>query len=503
MEPLGIVIPRDEEDLLTTLRIAAEHDVPVTARGAATGITGSCLGKGLIIDTSRYMDQIREININKEYAICEPGVVQDRLNEALGSFGYRLGPETSTGNRATIGGMLANNSAGAKSLLYGSMRDHILSVRLALQGGTILECTPLSDEQFNHKLHLKNSEGDIYRGLDKVLKKYREDIERNTPDIPRHVCGYNLKGLLRDSSHNLSQIIVGSEGTLGIVTEIKVRIVKKPMCTGLCLLFISNLIEGLKEVPQLLSFHPIALEMIDNNILTLARRAPSIRASDWIDVNAEAIFVAEFQGKTTEEVTEKLNTFANAAKQQKTSYRELILTDSKAMKSVWEVRTGLGLLLSKKSYSRALAFIEDISIAPENLAAFMNEFIAYLRSKGKSAGIYGHIGSGCMHIRPYIDLRDPSELALMKEIMIDTAALVKKYGGDMSGEHGDGLIRSWLNERQFGKNLYQAFCDVKSAFDPRNLMNPGKIVQCRIPDRRFAAQPINSHQKDKNHARLF
>lgn len=489
LEPMAIAIPVDEDDLAVALRAAADHEVPVTARGAATGITGGCLGNGLVIDLSRYFNKIIEVNIEKEFVICQPGVVQDRLNEVLASHGYRLGPDTSTGNRATVGGMLANNSAGARSLLYGSMRDHILEATMLLEGATRILCGALTEEEYSSKLALEGREGHIYREVDKIIKGYAKEIDSNTPEIPRHVSGYNLKGLLHDPHHNLCQLIAGSEGTLGIVTQMKLHIVKKLRYTSLCLILVDDMIAALKTIPHLLTFHPISLEMIDSHILEAAKGSRTLpKGIGWLGSNAQAIFIAEFEGGSSEEAAEKAQKFSQAIRD--IGSQQIVVTEKAAMATVWEVRkAGLGLLLSKRSYSRAIAFIEDISIGPENLAPFLAEFTQYLKTQGKSAGIYGHIGSGCMHIRPYIDLRDPKEMALMRKMMGDVAELVKKYKGAMSGEHGDGLIRSWLNESLFGKRLYEAFCGVKEAFDPSNLMNPGKIVHGKPPTQHLRTDP--------------
>ncbi|MEI8365238.1 MAG: FAD-linked oxidase C-terminal domain-containing protein [Parachlamydiaceae bacterium] len=487
VEPLGVVQPLDHDDLIRTLTIAADYNVPVTARGGATGITGSCLGKGLIIDASRYLNKIIEINIEKEYAIVEPGVVQDRLNEVLSPYGYRLGPDTSTGNRATLGGMLANNSAGARSLYYGRMVDHVIEVDLALAGGGELKCYPLSEGEWEQKSTQSDQEGTIYREIHRILKTYGAAIDKHFPHIPRHVSGYNLDLLKENissnletavSRFNLSTLIAGSEGTLGIATKIKVRIAKKPIHTGLCILNISDMIASLVAVESMLSHQPLSLEMIDDKILNAARGSPAVRHKlQWVQNDPQAVFIAEFQGATPGEVAIKLNDFAVEMKSLGIGYATSILTDPQEMSHVWDVRkAGLGLLLSKRSYSRAIAFIEDISIAPQHLASFMGEFRSYIKSIGKDAGIYGHIGSGCMHIRPYIDLRQKEEIVLMKSMMDHVSSMVLAHGGAMSGEHGDGLVRSWLNEKMFGSEVYRAFCDVKTAFDPRNLMNPGKIV---------------------------
>lgn len=478
VKPLGVAFPRDKEDLIQLLKIAAHHKIPITARGAATGITGSCLGSGLIVDTSKYLNQIIEINIEEEYAICEPGVVQDRLNEALAPHGYRLGPDTSTGNRATLGGMLANNSAGARSLFYGRMVDHVKEVELALSGGELLHFKAISNEEWIKKRQQDNREGVIYKTIFKILNSHREAIQKSFPKIPRHVSGYNLDMLLTAPPLNVCNLITGSEGTLGIATQIKVKIAKKTKLTGICILHLHDMISAMRMIGSMLAHRPIALEMIDNKILSSARNSPAVCTKlAWLIGNPEAVFVAEFEAATHEALDAKLQDFSNAMQSLNIGYANVILTHPQEIAAVWEVRkAGLGLLLSKRSYSRAIAFIEDISIAPNKLPDFMADFCQYLKSIGKDAGIYGHIGSGCMHIRPYIDLRKKEETARMQEMMKDISSMVLNYGGAMSGEHGDGLVRSWLNEKMFGKELYNAFKDLKAAFDPDQLMNPGKIV---------------------------
>ncbi|HEV8051777.1 MAG TPA: FAD-linked oxidase C-terminal domain-containing protein [Parachlamydiaceae bacterium] len=501
VKPIGVVIPKDKDDLITTLKIAAKNSIPVTPRGAATGITGSCLGQGLIIDISTHLNKILEINIAEEYAICEPGVVQDRLNEALAPSGYRLGPETSTGNRATLGGMLANNSAGSHSLIYGCMVDHIQEVELALAGGEILSFGKISNEEWKNKREENNTQGKIYREIHHILNSYSSAIEQHFPKIPRHVSGYNLDKLLASqysipAGLNLAQLITGSEGTLGIATKIKIGISKKLRFTGACVLHLENVIPGMRFIETMLSHHPIALEMIDEKIINSARLSPAVQSKlEWLVGNPQAVFIAEFEGDTHDIVEAKLNDFTNAMRALKFTYAQVILNDPKKVAAVWEVRkAGLGLLLSKRSYSRAIAFVEDLSIAPEKLADFMQEFCAYIKSIGKEAGIYGHIGSGCMHIRPFIDLRKKEELALMEEILKNVSDIVLAYGGAMSGEHGDGLVRSWLNEKMFGQDIYLAFKGLKSAFDPGNLMNPGKIVngQSLIENLRLSPESENN-----------
>lgn len=472
IEPLGIAIPQSVEDLITILKIAYKHQIPVIPRGAATGITGGCIGKGLIIDTSKYLNKILEINIEKEYAICEPGVIQDQLNEALSPHGYRLGPETSTGNRATVGGMVANNSAGAHSLLYGTMRDHVQEIKLALVDGTSIDFHTINAEQWSEKRLLQTQEGSIYRALFNIREKYHQVITEHFPKLPRRVSGYNIDELTKRDTINISKILTGSEGTLGIATSIKVGISKKTSHSGVCVLFFDDVHKGMDRIPTILNAKPIALEMIDDQIIRIGRQAPFLRGKlNWLTGNPAMIFIAAFDGE------DKLESFKESMSQAGIGYAQKSITDPEEIKSIWELRkAGLGLLLSKKTYSRAIAFIEDLSIPPERLGAFMERFIPYLKSIGKQAGIYGHVGSGCMHIRPYIDLRQPSELQLMEKIMQDVMELVLADGGALSGEHGDGLVRAWTTQKMFGDEIYAAFVELKQVFDPKNQMNPGKII---------------------------
>lgn len=483
IEPLGVVIPNSSADLIEAVKIAKRHQIPIIPRGAATGITGGCLGKGVIFDLSKYINSLLEINIEKEYVICEPGVVQDRLNEALAPFGYRLGPDTSTGNRATLGGMLANNSAGGRSLRYGKMSDQVLGVDLLLATGETIWFEEIDDEEWKIKRSLNNTEGHIYREIYRIKQKYHHDIKEHFPRIPRNVSGYNLDELVKNQPLNVAKLIAGSEGTFGIATKIKMHISKLPKFTGICLIHIQDLLKGLTRINEILEWNPLSLEMIDSKIIEMAKQSPIASSKlSWLRDKPEAVFIAEFDAEDTNQLNDKLQKFKNFCIDREIGYGHTILTLGDEINDIKEVRkSGLGLLLSKRTFQRAIAFIEDLSVAPENLASFIEKLVKYLKSKGKEAGIYGHIGSGCMHIRPYIDLRDEDDYKLIETIMIDISELVKEHGGSLTGEHGDGLIRSWLIEKMFGKALYQAFIELKTAFDPDNLMNPGKIVHGTLP----------------------
>lgn len=499
IKPLGIVIPKNKQDLQRTVEIASHFHIPLTVRGAATGITGGCLGRGLILDVSKYLNQILKINIQEQYAICEPGVIQDDLNRMLAPAGYRLGPDTSTGNRATLGGMLANNAAGARSLRYGKMADHVQEVELLLADGKTLSFSSISEEEWKRKNQQGDQEGEIYRTLWRIKHEDEEEIKQRFPSIPRRVSGYNLDELLKHAPFNVSKLIAGSEGTLGIATQISMNIVPKPRATALLLLFFADLLDAFRPISELLTYHPLSLELIDDQIIQLGRASPLVRNQlEWLKGDPKAILIIEMEAETLQEAEDKVSYLLAQMNQQKIGYLRLPILHPDQMAHVWDLRkSGLGILLSKRTYSRAIAFLEDISIPPEQLASFMERFCSYLSIYGKQAGIYGHVGAGCMHVRPYLNLHDPSELILMRQMMLDISSLLLEYGGALSGEHGDGWIRSWLNPKMFGEKIMRDFQQIKTAFDPFNLMNPGKIIPLTDQWEDLRAKPGESLQSPK------
>ena len=460
--PQVVVLPKGREDLRRLLQIAQEERVSVTPRGAATGITGSCLGQGIVLDLSTCLTEILEIDREKRTVTVEAGVVQDELNAALHPYGFRLGPNTSTGNRATLGGMVANNAAGSHSLVWGQMSDHLLEAEGLLMGG----------EAFTFKKEATHNSHPILQRLKKIQEKYRPEIEAHFPKVKRRVTGYNLDALLTDGEICLPRLLAGSEGTLAVVTEMKLNIVPIPKKSTLVLLFFDDLVEASKEIPSLLEQSPSSLELIDREILRAGKQLAKMEEEiTWVKGDPAGVFVLEFSGESDKEVEEKLKKLSFS----KTLFESEFVKDARAKEAIWNVRkAGLELLLSKRSYQRAVAFIEDIVIPPEHLHAFFQKFLHLLETFGKSSGIYGHVGEGCLHLRPYLDLR--SEKETLKEIMAQVVQLVRQFGGAMSGEHGDGRIRSWLNPELFGEALYEAHREVKQAFDPHQLLNPHIIV---------------------------
>ena len=478
--PNAVVVARESEDISKTIAISNKYKIPVIGRGAATGITGGCLGSGIIIDTSKYMQKIHEIDYEEGYALCQPGVVQDQLNRALAAKGFCLGPDTSTGNRATIGGMTANNSAGAHSLRYGKMVDHVISVRVFLSNGEVVTFGEETEESFKEKMTLDTREGEIFRVVDKIIKNGSESIEKAFPKIQRRVSGYNLDELTKGFPLNMAKIIVGSEGTFGIIDLIKVKISHKPVHTVLSVLHFDSFEGALNSVDKILKYEPFSLELIDKTVIDLGKESPMMKGQlDWLKGSPEMLLVAEFDGSTPGGALNKQKGFSEAAD---FCYHNSPLIDTKAQSKVWKLRkAGLGILMSKRSKERAIAFLEDVAVPLDKLPKFLTYFRKYFTDKGKQIGFYGHAGVGCVHVRPMLDLTRESDRKMMEESMQEIAAMVKEMGGSLSGEHGDGIIRSWLHEKMFGPEVYQFFKDLKTAFDPENFMNPGKIVDSLDP----------------------
>lgn len=450
-----VILPKSREDLVKTVEIANKHSVPIIPRGGGTGIAGGCLGPGIVLDTSKYLNKILEVNLEERWALCEPGVLQDQLNHLLSPHGLRLGPDTSTGNRATLGGMAATNAAGSHYLRFGNMLDHVLEIEMILSSG---------------KTHLF-SPHTCFEPIKPIINQHSEKIRSLFPTIRRRSSGYSLNALI-ESPLNLAKLLVGSEGTLGLFSAIKVSLSESIRKTTLVLLPFSSLEESLQAVPYLLSFHPISLELIDHHVIEMGKTAPSLKGKlHWLKGSPAALLIVEFEGDHPPSLTKDQEIFHHPAEQ----------------RAIWALRkAGLSLLLSRRSYSRAIAFIEDMIVPSDSLPQFVQELKTLVKT---DIGIYGHAGDGCLHIRPYVDLRSPLEVEAIFRIMKELVLLTRRYGGLLSSEHGDGLIRSWLNQPLFGEVIYSVFEEVKKAFDPIGMMNPGKIVEPANPREHLRLSP--------------
>jgi FAD/FMN-containing dehydrogenase/Fe-S oxidoreductase len=488
--PVAVAWPKDAADLKKIISFASENRISLTLRAAGTSLAGQVVASGIIADISRHMKEILEINEEQMYARVQPGVVLDELNIKLKEKGLFFGPETSTSNRCNLGGMVGNNACGSHSLVYGSTRDHTIELKTLLSDGSEAVFGPVSREVFMEKCLLPGLEGKIYRQIKEVLEDpvNRKNIKDGYPDpkIPRRNTGYALDLLLENDvlnqgscePFNFCKLIAGSEGTLAVITEIKLNLVKLPpphkalVCIHLRTrndAFLANLIA--------LKYDPVAVEMMDNKILELTEDNLSQKNNRFfLDGKPEAIVIVEF-AKENPEDTE--NIILNLIKELKAAgYGYAFpVVKGKDMVRVWNLRkAGLGVLTSMKGDQKPVSLIEDTAINVNQMPEYIADFEKMLSSYGKEVVYHAHIGTGELHIRPVLNLKDPADAELFKIIGTETAKIVKKYRGSMSGEHGDGRLRGEFIPIIIGEHNYNLLREVKKCWDPGNILNPGKIV---------------------------
>lgn len=480
VRPLGAVFPRHTADVAAAVRIAAEHGVTVTARGAATSLAGQTTGPGIVLDLSRHMTAISSLDAENRVAVVQPGVVQDTLNQAAAPHGLMFGPDTSTSNRATIGGMIGNNSAGSGSLRFGMTIDHVRRLTVVLADGSVAEWGPITEEERAERSRGTGLDAAVHRGLPWILEQNADAIATGFPPFWRRACGYRLDRLADpDTPFDLATFVVGAEGTLAIVTEAEVDLVPKPRATVYAVGHFESTQQAIEATTDALSCEPAQVEMMDKTILDLSRNkieyAPL--SASLVGDPAALLFVS-FTGDTTEDVTPGLDRLIDLWERNGHGYATLRLVDPAEQAQLLKVRkASLGLLMAaSEGTNRPLAFVEDTAVPPEHLAEYTRRFAQVLQEHGMDAGFYGHCSVGCLHIRPFVDVSDPDEVARMRSVAVAVKDLVREYGGVNSSEHGDGLARSEFNEEIFGPALYGAMQQVKRLFDPEGTLNPGKIV---------------------------
>ncbi|MGH7846691.1 MAG: FAD-binding and (Fe-S)-binding domain-containing protein [Candidatus Binatia bacterium] len=479
IEPIGVVAPRHKDDVQAVLEVAKRYQVPILPRGGGTSLAGQAVGHAIVLDFSKYMNKVLDVNREELWCRVQPGLVQDELNAHVRPLGLQFGPDTSTSNRATIGGMIGNNSAGAHSLTYGKTLDHVLELTAFLSDGTEVVLKDLSSDALEKKSQMEDLEGRICREITRLAQAHKQEIGARYPKIMRRVSGYNLDEFIKPQPFNLSRIIVGSEGTLACVVEAKMRLVPKPRWTALDVIHFHDGLEALEAANAILETAPYALESTDKMILDLARgNIVQSRRLGFVQGNPHSLLMVEYAGDTEAAVKEQVHGLEKLRQARSIGYAATQAFEPDEVKAIWGVRkAGLGLLLGTKGDKKPIAFVEDTAVEPRKLPEFIKRFREIITRHDAIAGYYGHCSVGCMHIRPLINLKEQSEVKKMVSIANEISDLVLEFNGAMSGEHGDGLARSPFNEKLFGPTLYQAFRQIKHAFDPKNLMNPGKIVE--------------------------
>lgn len=478
VEPLGVVIPRHEADLVEVVKWAAQHRVPLIARAGGTSLAGQCVGRGMVVDVSKYMTRLLELNVAEQWVWVEPGMIQDELSRLVSKHGLMFGPDTSTSNRAMIGGMIGNNSCGAHSIYYGKTVDHTLEMDVILSDGSTARFSDLTPEALEQKKTLPNLEGHIYREITKILDIHRDEILRRYPKILRRNTGYLLDELVDPNKpFNLSRLICASEGTLALITKARMRLVKRPTMNGLMAIQFDNLMDALTSTVEAIQYEPCAVELIDEVILDLARDNPATKKlQDFLEGHPRSILAVEFYGETRQDMEVKMDALEAALRAKGWGYTYPRLWGSQVNK-VWDYRkAGLGVLMAMPGDAKPSTFMEDTAVPPEKLPEYVEGFRKIMEKYGTGCTYYAHASVGELHLRPILNLKDPVDRKKMVEMSNEIVDLVMSFGGSVSGEHGDGRVRSPFHEKFFGPRLYQVLREVKRVFDPHNVFNPNKIV---------------------------
>lgn len=487
-KPLGVVVVYSQSQLQEIVQFAVNNKIPIILRGAGTSLGGQVVGDGLIIDTS-HLKQIISINREDSWVEVEPGVVLDELNHYLSASALFFGPETSTSNRCTIGGMVGNNSCGAHSLVYGSTRDQLIEVKGYLSDGSAVTFKALTAAELEHKFNEQTLEGGIYRGLVELLKSasVRDAVIENypNPNIHRRNGGYAIDEIVKSGafisgadSLNISKLIAGSEGTLMIISSVRLKLhPSPPKCVALLVLHCSTLEEALQANIYVQKFRPSAVELMDRTILDLTKdNTEQQKNRFFIQGDPAALLIVEVAFDEQEQLDFQLDKMVSSLNSVGFGYHIARISGVDISK-VWSLRkAGLGVLSNMKGEAKPVSVIEDCAVTVDDLPAFCKDISSLLAAYDKNCVFHGHAGSGELHLRPILNLKDEHDVELFRTIARETALIVKSYNGSLSGEHGDGRVRGEFLELMVGSEVYKLLCDVKKLFDPHNLLNPNKIV---------------------------
>jgi len=484
--PQAAVFPLDEQDVAILSRLVAEpaHSaVVLTPRGGGTGTNGQSLTEGVVVDLSRHLNKILEINVEERWVRVQSGVVKDQLNAALKPHGLFFAPELSTSNRATIGGMINTDASGQGSCTYGKTRDHVLELSTVLLGGDRLTSAPVGVEHLSALTKRSDRIGEVYRCAVDIADNQADLIRETFPALNRCLTGYDLAHLREtDGQFNLNSVLCGSEGSLGFIVEAKLNVLPIPRYSILVNVRYAGFMDALRDAKALMEMKPLSIETVDSKVLMLAMKDIVWHGvAEYFpqdpDTPTLGINLIEFSGDDEASVQQRVHDFVLHLKRDTSVVRlgHTLAIGADALKRVYAMRKrAVGLLGNVKGEARPQPFVEDTAVPPENLADFILEFRALLDSYDLQYGMFGHVDAGVLHVRPILDMKDPAQAALVRPISDAVAALTQKHGGLLWGEHGKGLRSQYVPE-YFG-DLYPALQALKAAFDPRNQLNPGKIA---------------------------
>jgi len=505
--PYAVALPKTTADIKCLIEFAQSNALSIIPRAAGTSLAGQCVGDGIVVDVSKYMNAILEINTQEQWVRVQPGVVRDHLNTFLKPYGFFFGPNTSTANRCTMGGMVGNNSCGSTSIEYGSTRDHTLAIKAILSDGSAVEFTTLTRDEFNSKTKGTSLESNLYKQIYAELANpiIREQIIEGYPkaSISRRNTGYAVDTLMHSNvfedtqeMFNFSKLLCGSEGTLAFTTELKLQIVPLPKPFQIVLnAHFNSITESLQATLVAMKLAPSACELMDKTILDCTKdNITQQKNRFFVEGDPEAILMVEFRGATIEEARQQAKMLETQLKASQLGYAYTLVEGDDCNK-VWDLRkAGLGLLANISGAAKAVACIEDTAVDLADLPLYIEAFTSLMKSYHQKAVYYAHAGAGELHLRPILNLKSSSDVTLFRSISEASAKLVKSYQGALSGEHGDGRVRSEFIPLVLGEDNYQLLKRIKSTWDSSSLFNPGKIVDAVPMDKALryeADQPIS------------
>jgi FAD/FMN-containing dehydrogenase/Fe-S oxidoreductase len=500
IEPVGVAVPRDKRDVAAALAIARVEGVALLPRGGGTSQCGQTVGRALVLDCSKYMNAVIEIDAGRRRARVEPGLVMDRLNRRLKPMGLFFPVDVSTADRATIGGMAANNSCGARSLRYGNMAHNVRAIEALLPDGTEAEFGEVPGEIGGRAMPARYRE--LVRKMRALHDREKDEIERRFPKLLRRVGGYNID-MVSGAGHNMAHLLVGSEGTLAFFNAIELELQPVPPDRVLGVCHFPSFYKAMQAAKAIVALGPTAVELVDRAMIALARANPAFRATidRFVKGAPESLLLVEFAGEIAADNARRLKQLAELMGGLGFPGGVAEITGESFQAAVWDVRKeALNIMMSMKGDGKPISFIEDCAVPLDDLADYTARLDDVFKKHGTAGTWYAHASVGCLHVRPILNLKQEIEVRKMRAIAEEAFALVREYKGSHSGEHGDGLVRSEFHAAMFGPRLVHAFEEVKDAFDPQNLMNPGKIVRPPKMDERglfrfapgYATEPVDT-----------